>query len=332
MKDHFGRAIDYMRVSITDRCNLRCKYCMPDGIAQVSMSDILTYEEIKLICQAAAETGIKKFKITGGEPLVRLGCTDLFGELKKIPGVEQVTMTTNGVLLGEYLPELMENGLDAVNISLDTLKEGVYQEITGHDELAKVLENIEKAIDAGLRVKVNSVLQKGRNDAEWRDLAELTIKKPLDVRFIEMMPIGLGKEYEPVYNEELLGKLKALYPAITEDNSVHGNGPAVYYRIPGAKGSIGFISAMHGKFCRGCNRIRLTSQGKIKPCLCFGEDIDLREILRGEAEAGVSGQPEKIKVRLREAISRAIGMKPEGHRFEEENEITEQKKMVQIGG
>ncbi len=331
MKDSYGRTIDYMRISITDRCNLWCKYCMPDGISQVPMDNILTYEEILLVCQAAAKAGIRKFKITGGEPLVRLGCVGLVGKLKNIPGVEQVTMTTNGVLLGKYLPELLENGLDAVNISLDTLKPGIYQAITGRDALKTVLESIETALEAGLRVKVNTVLQRGVNDTEWKELAELTIDRHLDVRFIEMMPIGCGKEYETIYNEELLDKLKTQYPNMSEDKQIHGNGPAVYYRIPEAKGSIGFISAMHGKFCGSCNRIRLTSQGRVKPCLCFGEDVDLREILRRGAREDLRN-PEEIKVQLTEAIIRSVGMKPESHRFETINEVTEQKKMVQIGG
>lgn len=334
MKDNYGRTIDYMRVSITDRCNLRCGYCMPHGISLVSMSDILTYEEIELICQAAAEAGIRKFKITGGEPLVRLGCADLIGNLKKIPGVSQVTMTTNGVLLGEYLPELLKNGLDAVNISLDTLKPEVFQTITGQDKLSNVLESIDQAIASGLRVKINSVLQKGVNENEWKELAELTRERPLDVRFIEMMPIGCGKGYEPIYNEELLGKIKVQYPEITEDKQIHGNGPAVYYRIPGAKGSIGFISAMHGKFCGKCNRIRLTAQGRLKPCLCFGKSIDVRKILRGEDYTAQKGFQEtgETKDRIKEAMIQAVKMKPESHRFEEEKEITESGKMVQIGG
>lgn len=193
MKDQYGRIIDYMRISITDRCNLRCRYCMPEGVELVPMKNILSYEEIEMVCQAAAKAGIRKFKITGGEPLVRLGCTELIGKIKKIPGVEQVTMTTNGVLLSKYLPELLENGLDAVNISLDTLDRERYQVITGQDELFRVLESVDQAVDAGIPVKINSVLQKGMNEDEFLALARLTLEKKLDVRFIEMMPIGLGK-------------------------------------------------------------------------------------------------------------------------------------------
>lgn len=325
MQDNHGRKIDYMRVSITDRCNLRCRYCMPEGIRQVEMKEILTYEEIITVCKAAAKTGIRKIKVTGGEPLVRLGCPELIGELKKIPGIGQITMTTNGVLLSRYLPELLKNGLDAVNISLDTLDPILYQKITGRDELPQVLEGIRLAMEGGLRVKINAVLQKGVNEQAWPELAALTKKYPLDVRFIEMMPIGYGKKYETVYNEEILRELTLREPGLRPDERTHGNGPAVYHQIPGALGSVGFISAMHGKFCKDCNRIRLTSMGRLKPCLCFEDSVDLRKILRGAEE-------EKKEEQLCRAILQTIRMKPEGHRFETPNDITEQRQMVQIGG
>lgn len=330
MQDNYGRTIDYMRISLTDRCNLRCRYCMPDGIELVSMQQILTYEEIELICRVVAEEGIRKLKVTGGEPLVRKGCPELIGRLKKIPGIEQVTLTTNGVLLSEDLPKLIENELDAVNISLDTLDAAKYEQITGKDKLKEVLQGISDALDAGIPVKINSVLQRGLNDNEWLDLAQLTLKYPLDVRFIELMPIGYGKMSEAVYNDELLERFRQEYPEIVTDESVHGNGPAVYYKIPGAKGSIGFISAMHGKFCNHCNRIRLTSQGKIKPCLCFGESIDLAKILKDSEYQKLD--PEQKKETLRLALEKAIRMKPENHRFENPEEITEHKKMIEIGG
>lgn len=323
MNDNYGRTIDYMRISLTDRCNLRCRYCMPDGIELVSMENILTYEEIERICEAAAQIGISKLKVTGGEPLVRRGCAALIGRLKQISGIKQVTLTTNGVLLKEHLPELIENGLDAVNISLDTLDEAKFETITGRNHLKEVLASLDAALESGIPVKINSVLQRGINDEEWLALAQLTIDHPLDVRFIEMMPIGYGKEFEAVYNDELLERLKSVYPEVTLDSSIHGNGPAVYYKIPGAQGSVGFISAMHGKFCDHCNRIRLTSQGKIKPCLCFGDSVDLMEILKNP-----SGNPEMLK----QALLKAIAMKPEFHKFEDVGEITEHKKMIEIGG
>lgn len=325
MRDDHGRKIDYMRVSITDRCNLRCRYCMPEGIQQVEMKEILTYEEIITVCKAAAKTGIRKIKVTGGEPLVRLGCPELIGEIKQIPGIRQVTLTTNGVLLSRYLPELLKNGLDAVNISLDTLDESVYQKITGRDELPQVLTGIHRAMEGGLKVKINAVLQKGVNEQEWPELVALTKRYPLDVRFIEMMPIGYGKKYETVYNEDILRKLALREPKLRSDNQNHGNGPAVYYQIPGALGSVGFISAIHGKFCKNCNRIRLTSMGRLKPCLCFGDSVDVRKILRETEE-------EKKEEQVCLAIFQTIRMKPEGHRFEAPEDITEQRQMVQIGG
>ncbi len=325
MVDRYGRKIDYMRISITDRCNLRCRYCMPDGISLVPMEHILTYEEIVQICEAAAKLGIRKLKITGGEPLVRIGCAELIGKLKQIPGIDQVTMTTNGVALGRYLPQLLAHGLDAVNISLDTLDPQVYQQITGRDMLGCVLEGIRQAIAAGLPVKLNAVLLRGVNDTEWESLVDLANSLPVDVRFIEMMPIGCGRAYAPVYQEELLQALRRRYPKLQEDKRIHGNGPAVYYNIPGAKGSVGFISAIHGKFCHGCNRIRLSSQGKLKPCLCYGDTVDLMEVLR-------DGQREGVRERLMERISQAVQRKPQEHRFGVSGGVTEVKKMVQIGG
>ena len=338
MRDSYGRTIEYMRISITDRCNLRCKYCMPHGISQVSMNEILTYEEIELICRAAVETGINRFKITGGEPLVRLGCAQLIGKIKRIPGVEQVTLTTNGVLLAQYLSELMENGLDAVNISLDTLEGDIYREITGYDALDKVREGIELAVKKGLPVKINSVLQKGVNEKEWKKLAELARAEKIDVRFIEMMPIGYGKERKVVSGEELRKMFEEAYPGIEKDSSVHGNGPAIYYKIPGFSGSIGFISAIHGKFCESCNRIRLTSTGELKPCLCYGDSMDLKDIVREKTSIWGNSLSEKDKAeketveRVKQAIETTIRNKPREHCFETLREITEDRQMVQIGG
>ena len=297
MKDQYGRIIDYMRISITDRCNLRCRYCMPEGVELVPMKNILSYEEIEMVCQAAAKAGIRKFKITGGEPLVRLGSPELIGKIKKIPGVEQVTMTTNGVLLSKYLPELLKNGLDAVNISLDTLDRERYQVITG--------------------------------------LARLTLEKKLDVRFIEMMPIGLGKKFETIYNEDILEELKKQYPDIQEDRQIHGNGPAVYVKLPGGQGSVGFISALHGKFCQYCNRIRMTAQGCLKPCLCYGKGVELKDIFdryEKPQRCGTTMVDQETLEYLYQAITEAIQLKPKSHRFENLSEITEDKKMSQIGG
>lgn len=290
------------------------------------MRSILTYEEIREICAAAAELGIRKLKVTGGEPLVRLGCPDLIRTLKSVPGIEQVTLTTNGVLLGRYLPALVEAGLDAVNISLDTLDRERYAAITGRDELTSVLDSVDAALASPLRVKLNAVLQKGVNDDEWLSLAGLARDRALDVRFIEMMPIGLGKQIEGMANTLLREELLRRFPELEEDASVHGNGPAAYVRIPGWKGGVGFISAIHGRFCGECNRLRLTSQGGLKPCLCYGDVTDLMPLLRGET-AG-----EERAALLRSALENAIWNKPKQHCFEELESITEKGRMARIGG
>ena len=243
------------------------------------------------------------------------------GMLKKVPGIEKVTLTTNGVFLSKYAEQLKEKGLDAVNISLDTLDEKRFEEITGRDELKAVLDGIETALELQIPVKINSVLQKGQNEKEWQALAELAHHKKLDVRFIEMMPIGYGKKFEPVYNEELLKKMEEKYGELKPDTRVHGNGPAIYYSVPGFEGSIGFISAIHGKFCKSCNRIRMTSTGDIKACLCFDESLSIKEALR-------AGDMEEVNHLLVLAISN----KPVSHQFEQKEMITEQREMALIGG
>lgn len=321
MRDDYKREIDYMRISLTDRCNLRCRYCMPDDIELVPMREILTLEEIVIICEEAAKLGIRKLKVTGGEPLVRRGCVELIGMLKKVSGIEQVTMTTNGVALLDVAKKLQKNGLDAVNISLDTLDREKFKQITGYDKFEKVMRAIKKCCEIGIRTKINVVLQRGMNEDEWEELILLAKKYPLDMRFIEMMPIGSGQEFEPIYNENILEKIKNKYPQIQKDNRVHGNGPAVYYFIPGFLGAIGFINAMHGKFCSSCNRIRLTSTGQLKPCLCFEDFVDIKQAVR-------YGSRQEVARQLRLAILK----KPQQHNFEERAAITESKKMVQIGG
>lgn len=322
MRDQFGRKIDYMRVSITDRCNLRCRYCMPEGIALVGMKELMSYEEIVRVCTIAAELGIRKIRITGGEPLVRLGCASLIRMLKEIPDMEQVTLTTNGILLESLLPDLLQAGLDGVNISLDTLKPERFQEITGKDEHSAVLAGMNAALSSGLCTKINSVLQKGINEDEWMDLVLLAKDRGLDVRFIEMMPIGAGRKTEGISNEWLVQQLNARFPEIREDEESHGNGPAKYLHIPGFAGSIGLISAIHGKFCDSCNRVRLTSLGRLKPCLCYGETADLLPLLRNGASAE----------ELREAMKNAIYNKPPAHCFENPGGITETARMSSIGG
>lgn len=321
MKDRYGRAIDYLRLSITDRCNLRCRYCMPEGCKWIPMEEILTLEEMAQICQIAAALGIRKVKITGGEPLVRKGCTELVGMLKGIPGMEQVTLTTNGVLLADCAEKLKEYGLDGVNVSLDTLDRETYAAITGKDCLADTLSGIDTAERLGLPVKVNAVLQTGVNEQEWSGLVELARSRALDVRFIEMMPIGYGKRFQSRSNTELLERLREKYGPIELDEQIHGNGPAVYYRIPGFRGSVGFISAIHGKFCGSCNRVRLTSTGFMKGCLCYEDGQDLK----GPVRAGDLAEVER-RIRL------VMESKPESHCFEQLSGVTELHEMSKIGG
>ena len=332
MKDRYNRTIDYMRISITDRCNLRCTYCMPQEITLTSMENILTYEEILRICNAAVELGITRFKVTGGEPLVRKGCVTLIREMKRIPGIEQVTMTTNGVLLGQYLEELISAGIDGINISLDTLDADRYERITGKNELSAVMENIGRAINSGIRVKLNAVLQNGVNEDEWEHIALLARTNRLDVRFIEMMPIGFGKNCRGVSGRELFEKMKTRWPDLETVEDIHGNGPAVYYHVPGWKGSIGLINAIHGKFCASCNRIRLTSRGMLKPCLCYGDTVDLMPILRGAAAGSGPDGNAGTDDMIRRAIAEAIMEKPAQHCFEQKEYVTEESQMVSIGG
>ena len=323
MKDRFGRTIDYMRISITDRCNLRCRYCMPGGIESLPMKDLLTYEEIAFVCTQAAGLGIDRFRITGGEPLVRKGCAGLVSMMRKIPGVSRIAMTTNGVLLGEHLEELLDAGLDAVNISLDTLDRAEYKAITGADELDRVLDSIHLAAGK-LPVKINCVIYNGINDNAPAALAALARDLPVDVRFIELMPVGAAKGLKTVPNASVLDAVEERYGKTEEDPEPRGSGPAVYRRPDGFTGRIGFISAVHGKFCRECNRLRLTSVGELKPCLCYADSVPLREILRD----GETDREERIREKIREAVER----KPREHCFENKADVTESRKMSQIGG
>lgn len=337
--DSYNRRINYLRLSITDRCNLRCRYCMPEGLEdrkastgrpqagpvgyKVSMAEILSYEELLRVAEAAADLGITRFKVTGGEPLCRRDCASFIGRLKRLPGVEQVTLTTNGILLTEALPQLLSAGLDAVNISLDTLNPQRYQAITGYDALPQVLAGLRAALSAGLPVKLNTVLTEDCNAEDWPALLALAETEPMDVRFIELMPIGYGRQQRGVSNVTLLEEIRSRHPGLKKDPRRHGNGPAVYYRIPGFQGSVGFISAVHEKFCSSCNRLRLTSQGQLKPCLCYGEAVDLREILR---------RPDSSAAMLQDAIRQAVRQKPRAHCFEDITAVTEGKEMVKIGG
>ena len=287
------------------------------------MSQILTYEEIIRILKAASSLGISKIKITGGEPFVRLGCTDLMKKIKALDGIDEVTVTTNGQTLERYIDELKEIGIDGINISLDTLDPERFEYITGIGKLEKTIRAVELAAASGIRTKINTLLQKEFNIDELPDIAALAFRYGIDVRFIEMMPIGAADAGLGVSNPEVLRRLMEVWPDLEPDGSVHGNGPAVYYKRPGVKGGIGLISAMHGKFCRYCNRVRLTSQGQLKPCLGFDTGTDLVPFLTGTDEE------------LKEALRNAILEKPEAHCFDDlggSAEHAEHRLMSQIGG
>lgn len=320
MRDDYGREIDYLRLSITDRCNLRCQYCMPEGCNWLPMERILTYEEMEQICTIGAGLGIRKVKLTGGEPLVRSDCADLVKRLCAIDGIEQVTLTTNGVLLAEYAEALRENGLTAVNISLDTLDREKYTQITGRDELPSVLKGIRAAKEAGLTVKLNAVLQRGVNQGEWAELLNFALSEGVILRFIEMMPIGHGAEFQTVSNHWLQEQVAQRYGSLQPDGISHGNGPAVYYKLQNG-GSVGLISAIHGRFCAQCNRVRLTATGFLKACLCYEDGADLREALR-------KGDLLTVEQRMKSVMRK----KPEQHCFERYQDITERHEMSKIGG
>ena len=323
MRDAFGRVIDYMRVSITDRCNLRCKYCMPEDLPFIHHDDILRYEEILRVCAAAARLGIKTIRVTGGEPLTRKGCVDFIRALKAQPGIENVTLTTNGVLLEPYLDELAGLKLDGLNISLDSLNQDTYLRITGQDGFKKVWRSLNRAIEVGFRVKINCVLVKGVNETEILPFARLAEELPVDVRFIELMPTGEDAGLEGVSTEEVMGVLADKYPDLSPDASKHGFGPARYYTCGLFKGGLGLIDAISSHFCSECNRLRLTSEGFLKLCLYHNDGLDLRPMLRGGAGDGEIGA----------AIENAVLRKPEHHSFRDGSGIDGGiNKMSRIGG
>lgn len=323
MLDQYGRRINYLRISVTDRCNLRCRYCMPEGVQDVGMKNILTFEEIWEIVKTGVSLGITHIRITGGEPLVRKGCADLILGIRKIPGVETIMMTTNGVLLGNYAKQLKEAGVDGVNISLDTLDPEEFCQITGKREFPAVLAGIRAAKDVGLPVKLNAV---NRKELDPVPLVRYAQNENLPLRFIEMMPVGYGKQYVGRSNEELREMLEKTFGTAeklvdSEELSRMGSGPAVYYRFSDLKVPVGFISAIHGKFCDTCNRVRLTAEGYLKLCLCYDQGVDLRHVLR-----------EEEKENLRTVMEEAIFRKPAAHCFERPSEMTETHEMVKIGG
>lgn len=332
MKDSHGRVIDYLRISLTDRCNFRCIYCMPEeGVCQMSHDEILSLEEIERLVAIAAEHGIKSVRLTGGEPLVRKGVEDLISSITRMPGIENVSMTTNGVLLPKMADGLKAAGLSRVNISLDTLDPQQFREVTRVGRLEDTLAGIDAALEVGFSpVKVNAVTVR-RLDQDFLGFAKLSVDRPLHVRFIEYMPLGQeagnglagwGKE-DVISSQELLERINAdavaagMEPLAPADKNPLGWGPAKYMAFPGAQGTVGFISPLSRHFCSECNRLRLTADGKIRPCLFSDEEYDVRAALRAGDDAQVA-----------RVLLQALGAKPDEHH----DKVGTERNMSAIGG
>ncbi|WP_099188296.1 GTP 3',8-cyclase MoaA [Tepidibacter mesophilus] len=317
MIDSYQRRINYLRISVTDLCNLRCRYCMPnEGIDKISHSDVLTLEEIETIAKVFVELGVDKIRITGGEPLVRKGMLGLIENIGKLEGLKDFAITTNGIMLKKHAKELKDAGVNRLNISLDTLDEEKYEYITRGGQLKDALDGIKKAQEVGLSpIKLNTVLIKGFNDDEIQDLVDFT-NSGIDVRFIELMPMGEARNWAIdnfISNEYVLEKINGLKEVKRDDI----NSPANYYKLPSAKGKVGFINPISCKFCSNCNRVRLTSDGKLKLCLHSNEEVDLKTPLRNKED-------------IKDIIIDAISKKPKEHHLEEGDYIT--RNMIAIGG
>jgi GTP 3',8-cyclase len=312
--DSFDRRIDYMRVSVTDRCDLRCIYCASPSLHHQTHEDTLRYEEITKVVQAAATIGVSKIRLTGGEPLVRLYLNRLVAMLVAIPGIEEVSMTTNGTLLAKYASELKAAGLKRVNISLDTLKADRFAYITGGGKLNEVLQGIEAANKAGLApVKINMVVLKGINDDEILDFTRKTISDGWNVRFIEYMPFTGAKMQgsDMVSSQAIMSIIREQFGELQPHFSSVGNGPAKYYKLPDSNGTLGFIGAVTECFCAECNRFRLTSDGKLRPCLLDDDEIDIREPLRrGATIEGLAKVIQSAALVKREQHHLSTGSKP----------------------
>jgi cyclic pyranopterin phosphate synthase len=308
LHDAFGRRIEYMRVSLTDRCNFRCLYCMPpEGLSLVSHREILGYEELLRLCAITASLGIARYKITGGEPLCRKDAPGFIRRLTALPGVEEVTLTTNGSLLSRCLDELAEAGLAAVTVSCDALSpEGMSRMTRSREgDFGLLAAAMARAKVLNLRVKINTVPLRGYNEAELVPLARFALERGYHIRFIELMPVGLGKDLAGIPLEEVAALMEREFGPLERIAARLGNGPAVCYAVPGQTGVIGFIAALSHRFCRTCNRVRLTSSGFLKTCLHHNVGLDLRETLRsGGSDAELAA-----------LIRKAVRDKPQGHSF-----------------
>ncbi len=299
MIDNYGREINYLRISVTDRCNLRCRYCMPEEGWKniIPHEEILSFEEIVRLVEAAASIGVRKIRLTGGEPLIRHSIIDLISRIHAVEGIEEIGITTNGVLLESMAEDLKKAGVDRVNISLDTFDPEKYREITRGGDLQKVMRGIDAAEKAGLTpIKINCVALGGFNDDEFADFVEMTRTRDITVRFIELMPIGnadVGEGYGYISDQQILRQFPELEP-LPDDHTVSDN-----YRLPGAKGTVGFITPMSNHFCGTCNKLRLTSDGKIKPCLHSNEEIEMKDVLR-------NGTDEEVRAMLVETLAHKV--------------------------
>jgi cyclic pyranopterin phosphate synthase len=321
--DSWQRQINYLRISVTDFCNLNCIYCARMSVPHLPMAEILTYEEIARLVRVAASIGINKVRLTGGEPLLRPQVARLVGMISETPGIDDIALTTNGILLNKYAFELKQAGLTRVNISLDTLKADRFIAITGSDKFLDVIAGIDAANRAGLTpVKINMVVMQGQNDDEVVDFAHKTITDGWNVRYIECMPFsaseasvnGLVPSREIKKRLDVLGHMERC-------GTTKGNGPARYFRFPGAEGTIGFISPMTEHFCSSCNRLRLTADGHLRPCLLDDDEMNVKETLRSSASDEA----------LRAVIEQAVAIKRERHHLNDGQRALE-KPMRQIGG
>lgn len=311
MVDPFGRRVRYLRISVTDRCSLRCFYCMPDGLdSKYERSEVLTIEETARLARIFHELGVEKIRITGGEPLLRKGVVDLVRDIRSLPRIRDLAMTTNALALAHQAQDLKDAGLDRVNVSLDSLDRLRFQLVTKYDGLDKVLAGVDEALKVGLNpVKINVVVMRGVNDDEALAFADWAARAPVTIRFIEYMPFGpgiAGQKDHYVPSSETVGRILKKYDLEPEDESPLG-GPSKYYRIPGTEGRLGFISPIDTGFCGDCNRVRLTAVGKLRLCLFSDEGIDLRGPLRaGESDS-------QIRARIQESLK----IKPERHHLQE---------------
>jgi cyclic pyranopterin phosphate synthase len=322
MRDSFSRKINYLRISITDRCNLRCGYCLPEKFSHYSRNEILSYEEFLRICAIAARLGAENFRVTGGEPLVRKDCLQFIQNLKNlktIPGAKTVTLTTNGVLLSDFIPALADAKIDGINISLDSVCKQNYKKITGIDSFENVWQSLLQAMEYNIPVKINSVLIKNVNEHEILPIAGIAEKFPVHVRFIELMPTINNKNFTRVSSTEVMKILKLKYEDLQPDKGIYGAGPARYYGSEKLKGKIGLISPLDQNFCGGCNRLRVSSTGFLRLCLHHNNGIDLRRLLRNGASDD----------EIEQEILLSIKEKPARHFLENKTNLRD---MWKIGG